>query len=186
MTSRWKGQEERPESECQWRVEWWRWQGWLTDHDIQHTQWHTAQPLADSSPLYCSPRSPDHTHTHKMTCCYYVGGLSCGSKYTGGLRYRHITNSPSPVTPVTGTHLQLNTRAGKNTNPPRMNRTRTQVLPTTEQNSNIKTCKNPNWTEPYNAKTKQNLNPNVTVLTGFFHWMTHTFHSKRDILLYLG
>jgi len=59
----------------------------------------------------------------------------------------------------------------KNPNRAGTNGTRTQVLPRTPNPPKYKTVQEPerNWTLP--VRTKQNPNPNVMVLTRFFHWM---------------
>jgi len=80
---------------------------------------------------------------------------------------------------------------GKNPNPVKMNRTRTRVLSRTEQNSNPKVkCKNPNRTEPYPVKNRTEPEPkchgSYSVLLLKNYRYIHTFHSKRDILLYSG
>ena len=68
-------------------------------------------------------------------------------------------------------------------------RTQTELNPTPER-TQTKLNPTPSRTQtelnPTPERTEQNPNPNVMVLTRFFHRYIHTFHSKRDILLYLG
>ena len=64
---------------------------------------------------------------------------------------------------------------GENQNAARTNRTRSQILPRTELNPKVKNVvqePEPNRTEPNPVKNRtEPADPNVVVLTRFFHWM---------------
>jgi len=81
---------------------------------------------------------------------------------------------------------------GKNPNPARMNHTRTQVLPRTKQNPNLK-VKNvqeskPNRTLPCKEPNRTRAQISCFLLGSFTEWnysCIHTFHNKRGILFHL-
>jgi len=89
--------------------------------------------------------------------------------------------------------LEITPRHEKEPNPARTNQTRTQVLLRTKPNPNPKVKivqdPKPNWTLPYNEPNRTQTQMSWFLLGSFTEWncrYIHPFHSKRDIILYLG